>query len=62
MEPASILAGVAALVTALGSWRKAKQAADQTNGQLHGKLDRMEMKIDDLAAWQSDHIGRWHQN
>jgi uncharacterized protein YukE len=47
-------------VAALASWRSANKAVNQTNGQLHDKLDRMENKIDDLSEWQGDHIHRWH--
>lgn len=66
MNPETIAVAIVAIVpttiASLAAWRSAKQASHQTNGLLHEPLKRIEEKIDDLAAWQSDHLGRWHIN
>lgn len=66
MEGQSIAIAVVTIVpttiASLAAWRSAKGAQRQTNGMLHEPLQRIEEKLDDLAAWQRDHVGRWHQN
>lgn len=56
----AIIVAVVAAIPATVAALNARAAKQQTNGQLHNKLDRMETKIDDLSAWQADHIRRWH--
>lgn len=58
----AVVAAVPATIASLASWRNAKAANHQTNGLLQEPLKRIEDKLDDLSAWQADHIGRWHQN
>lgn len=58
----TIITVVPATIASLAAWRSARGAQRQTNGQLHEPLQRIEQKIDDLSAWQADHLGRWHQN
>lgn len=56
------VAAIPATIASLAAWRNARAANHQTNGQLHGPLQRIEAKIDDLAEWQAQHVNRWHQN
>lgn len=58
----AIVAAIPATIASLASWRNAKAANHQTNGLLQEPLKRIEEKLDDLAAWQSDHLNRWHKN
>ena len=58
----AVVAAVPATLASLAAWRNARQANHQTNGMLHEPLSRIESKLDDLAEWQAQHIGRWHRN
>lgn len=58
----AVVAAIPATVASVASWKHAKAAAHQTNGQLHEPLKRIETKIDDVTSWQSDHVTRWHLN
>lgn len=57
---ATLITVVPPTLMAALAWRNARSAKNQTNGQLHEPLSRIEAKIDDLAMWQESHIGRWH--
>lgn len=62
MELAAIVTAFGTLIASLASWRNARAAKNQTNGQLHEPLNRIETKVDDLAKWQAMHLDRWHNN
>lgn len=58
----ALVAAVPATLASMAAWRNAKAANHQTNGKLQEPLQRIETKLDDLSAWQSEHITRWHLN
>ncbi len=58
----AVVAAIPATVAAFAAWRSSRVAVHQTNGMLHEPLGRIETKLDDMSAWQAEHITRWHLN
>lgn len=56
----AIITIVPTTIASIAAWRNSRAAKHQTNGALSEPLSRIEDKLDDLSAWQRDHLNRWH--
>lgn len=50
-----VLTAIPATIAALAAWRAAAGAKRNTNGALHGPLERIEATLADVLHWQIKH-------